>query len=331
MPAAKNGNHIDITGDGNTLQSVYEDIADPSYFSSGGANNANSTYGASGCYCFHHHTNADCFFRVQNGGTLTIGRENDQHWHEEYHASTNRSTSFDLRFYVNAGGTLNVYGRSVINLKVGNVRGQYNYFYGRTNISGSATNKSNRPIIKNMYRNYWREGQNNDTFTNDIWFIKNCTFGPPEANGDYMFYFDLFSKWRDHTWENIQLSGSSGKFGYGLYTVYPIAGYENIIFKNIHFLNMYQYCAYSQCSTGWYKNCTFDDCDSWRVMSYRASQTWSPDRYDYGYSDPPKLSQNLGMYLEDCVFCDSGTTQNTLYATYGGSILLKGCDIRTTE
>jgi len=126
MPAAKSGNNIVITGTGNTLESVYADIADDNFIS----NPASGVYYVNG-------NSVSRYLYINNGGELTIGSSSNPTEYQELsfvNGAANRT-----RFYIQQGGTLWQWGNSVVDMagSAGAFYGQYVYLTGKCTVSGN--------------------------------------------------------------------------------------------------------------------------------------------------------------------------------------------------
>ena len=142
MSAVKYGNHIYITGIGNTLQTVCDDIADTAWI---------ERTGSVGDYTFTVKGIGSTVkaFRVRRGGELTMGNPDDYSFSEHLvFAPTSNDRS---RFYIDSGGALFVYGNVEI---VGSNNSYYTYFrwYGKNYWRG---NDTYRPLLTLVRRIYW--------------------------------------------------------------------------------------------------------------------------------------------------------------------------------
>ena len=319
MSATKSGNHIVVTGSGNTLASITSDIGDTSFIEK--TSTSPDIYTMKG--------NVARYLYINNGGILTIGDPDDY--------SKNETLAFDQsvtqlnRLYVNAGGHLKMYGDTVLNFTShATNRAYYSYLYGAITVQGNDTYK---PIWQNYRRLYFYEGQNNDTYSNDIWAFDNMIFGGADAANEYCLYFNSIGKVRNHSFTNItwdKTAGGRSNQMYCLYSPYGMNGFENITFNNLNFANVGNYPIYmNNANSQEYSSCTFGTTTSWKVYvlgTYKSDPTQRQG--SYGYLSSEYYAQDF-VYIHDSVF-DSTGTAGVIYVNQGGTLLLKDNEFQHT-
>ncbi len=310
MSATKSGNHIYITGSGNTLASITADIADTTFIEK--TSTSPDIYTVKG--------NVARYLRIRSGGTLTIGDPEDYSKNETLAFSS--SVANNNRFYVDTGGRLEQYGDTMIDFMTGTQRSYYTYIYGALHIRGNDTYK---PVWQNYQRIYFYEQQNNDTYANDVWDIDKMIVGSACTANYYSFYLGAFGKVRNHIFKNITWDKTYGKGNqmYALRLPYDVRGIRNITFENLDFNDVGNYPLYSSARVH-LKGCTFGTTGSWKVLSYGMGFPVSGDTYrDYGYHGEHEDGQNF-MYLEDCTF-ENQNNKNCLLIQYNSVVLCKDC------
>jgi len=319
MPAAKSGNHIYVTGSGNTLASITTDINDAAFIEKTGT--SPDIYTLKG--------NVARYLYVRPGGELTIGDPEDY--------SMNETLAFDQsvtqlnRLYVNQGGHLKQYGNTVIDFVTHPTnRAYYSYIYGAMTIQGDDTYK---PIWQNYRRIYFYENQNNDTYKNDIWNFDKMIFAGADAANEYAIYFQGMGKVRAHNFTNItwdKTAGGRGNQMYPLYVPYGINGFENIVFNNLNFVDVGSYPIYmNNAGSQEYSNCIFGTGTSWKTYilgTYRNDPTQR--YYSYDYLSPEVFGQDF-VYIHDSVY-DSTGTAGVVFVSQGGTLLLKDVEFQHT-
>ena len=183
MVAVKSGNHIYVTGTGNTLASITADINDTTFIEK--TSSSPDVYTVKG--------NVARYLRIRNGGTLTIGDSADYSKNETL--AFNSIVANYCRFYVDAGGRLEQYGDTTIDWMTGAQRSYYWYVYGALYVRGDDTYT---PVWQNYQRIYFYEQQNNNTYVNDIWDIDGLIIGSACTANYYALYFNAFGNIRFH-------------------------------------------------------------------------------------------------------------------------------------
>jgi len=309
MPATKSGNDIYITGSGNTLESVASDIDDTNFCEWDSVDTL-TIYG-----------NVLRYIRIRNGGELIIGDPLDYSVQENMNFES--SVANNLRFIVDAGGSLKQYGNTKIDFMTGSQRSYYTYFYGAVYVRG---NTSFKPIWQNYQRIYFLEQQNNDTYSNDIFDIDGLIIGGACTVNYYALYFNAFGKIRNHIFKNITFDKSygSGNAMYAMRFAQDYIGIRNITFDNINFHNVGNYPLYSSGARVHFKNTTFGTTTSWKLLMYGTGKANSSDLYrDYTYNTEHVAGQNF-LYLENCTF-QNLNNKACLLASYNATILVKDC------
>ena len=311
MTASKVGNYIYVNGTGNTLASIASDINDTSFCSYDSATRTLTIEGGTTRY-----------FRIRNGGVLTIGDSTDYSVSETL--NFNGTSNYQIRFYVDAGGALYQYGNTTIDMMVGAGIPYYTYIYGKIYIDGNTTYK---PVWKNYMRFYFVEGQNNNTYTNDVWYMNNVIIGSSCTANYYAFYFNSMGKVRNHTFKNLTFDKTYGR-GMAMYAMrfpYHYNGMRNMTFENINFHNVGNYPIYSGGAGVHLKGITFGTTTSWKCLVYGSyNHNGDVSQGTYGIGVEHRAGQRF-MYLEDATFTNNNS-QNHLLCQYGGSVLCKDCD-----
>jgi len=318
MSAAKSGNHIVVTGTGNTLASITSDIADTTFIEK--TSTSPDVYTIKGDVARYLYINA--------GGELTIGDPEDY--------SVNETLAFDQsvtqlnRLYVQAGGALLMYGDTVIDFDTHATNlSYYTYFRGKIVIQGDDTYK---PVLQNYNRFYFYESENNDTYTDDIWTFDKMIFGSACTTNYYAFYFQGMGKVRNHSFTNITFDKSYGRGNamYPIYIPYGINGFENITFNNINFADVGNYPVYlNNASSQEFSYCTFGTTTSWKVYIIGTYKNDSTQRYySYNYLSTEAYAQDF-VYIHNCTF-DSTGTSGVINVSVGGTLLLKDNEFQHT-
>lgn len=312
MTAAKSGNHIYISGSGNTLASITSDIADITFIEK--TSTAPDIYTVKG--------GVARYLRIRNGGTLTIGDPADYSKNETLAFSNNVANQ--LRFYVDAGGTLLQYGDTTIDFMTGTQRMYYAMLYGKIDVLGNDTYK---PVWQNYHRLYFYEQQNNDTYSNDIWHFEKMIIGSACTANYYAFYFPAsMGKFRSHIFKDILFDKSYGRglTMYALRIVLDGWGIGKTIFENLDFHDVGNYPLYTNYGRVKLKNCTFGTTTSWKCY---IAGTGYPDTSvavsAYGYNDEHQFGQQ-------CTFLEGATFENTGYIYVAlirqATVLFKDCE-----
>ena len=311
MSAAKSGNHIYVSGSGNTLASITTDIADTTFIEKTAS--SPDIYTVKG--------NVARYLRIRNGGTLTIGDPLD--YTDDESLEFENDAVDRTRFYVDTGGTLLMYGATKIDFSTSAFRPYYTYFYGKADILGDGTNN---PTLQNYRRLYFYENQNNDTYSSDVWHFEDMTIGSSFTLNDYAMYFNVIGKVRSHIFKDILFDKTHGN-GVGFYAMrlpYDIRGLRNITFENLDFNNVGNYPVYTTGARPHFKGCTFGTTTSWKMLTYGCGTANGSDTYgDYGYHGEHNDGQHF-IYLEDATF-ENLANQNCLLAQYGSVVLCKDC------
>ena len=318
MTASKSGNHIVVTGTGNTLASITSDINDTSFIEKTGT--APDVYTVKG--------NVDRYLYINNTGVLTIGDPED--------FSKNETLQFDQsvasknRLYINAGGHLKMYGDTTIDFSShATNRAYYTYLYGAVTVQGNDTYK---PVWQNYRRLYLYESQNNNTYTGDVWTFDNMIFGSADLINEYCLYVQGMGKVRPHSFTNITWDKSYGRnlAMYPLYVPYGINGFEAVTFENINFANVGNYSVYlNNASSQEFGHCVFGTATSWKVYVVGCYRNDSTQRYySYDYLSPEVYGQDF-VWIHNSTF-DSTGTAGVVYVHHGGTLLLSDCEFQHT-
>jgi len=319
MSAAKSGNHIVVTGTGNTLASITSDIADTTFIEK--TSTSPDIYTIKG--------NVARYLYVNATGVLTIGNPADY--------SVNETLVFDQsgaannnRLYVNAGGHLKQYGDTKIDFSTHATNtSYYSYIYGALTIDGNDTYK---PVWQNYNRIYFYEQQNNNTYTSDIWTINKMIFGSSYAANLYAIYIAALGKVRAHSFTNITWDKSYGR-GYAMYPIYIPVGFngaENMTFSGLDFYDCGNYpIQMNNASSIQYIGCTFETTTAQKVYVIGTNfPDTSQTLGSYGYVTAESYAQNF-VFLNGCTFGVEAATTGIL-ASQGGVILCKDCDWEQT-
>ncbi len=312
MTAVKSGNHIYVSGSGNTLASITSDIADTTFIEKTGT--SPDVYTVKG--------GVARYLRIRNGGTLTIGDSADYSKNETLAFSNNVAN--EIRFYVDAGGELLQYGDTTIDFFTGTQRIYYVYLYGKVTVLGNDTYK---PVWQNYQRIYLYENQNNDTYTNDVWHFEKMIIGSAAVANYFAFYFYSLGKVRNHIFKDILFDKTYGK-GLTMYAIrisYPFRGMRNVTFENLDFNNVGNYPVYSTGGgTFKLKGCTFGTTTSWKMIIYGMGAADGKNTLrTYGYDNEHDFGQQF-IYLEDCTF-ENLNNKNCMLVQYGPQVVCKDC------
>ncbi len=308
MPATKNGNHIYITGLGNTLASVASDINDSAFCDFVGGEFR--WYG----------TSANVrYFRIRNGGELTVGNGEK--------LMANNATNDDTRFYVDPGGHLILEPGSTLDLAETGVgaRPYFTYFYGRVTAIGTAANPI---LIQNFRRLHMYETQNNNNFDNDIWHFEHCTIGGCSTANNYAFYFSVNGKHRSHIFRNLTFDDTLGRgqdtFGFAFGTG-GNGGYEKMTFENITFNSIER--AYYNIGGAPIKvtNNSFNASNTtYHTFNYGAMVVNHRQTFrSFGSHEPKPYGQVFAMF-DNCTYADANNVSKHISA-YGSIVLFKNC------
>lgn len=311
MSAAKSGNHIYVSGSGNTLSSITTDIGDTTFIEKTAS--SPDIYTVKG--------NVARYLRIRNGGTLTIGDPED-YTNDETLEFENLAAD-RTRFYVDTGGTLLQYGDTTLNFSKGTARPYYSYIYGKVDCLGDGTNN---PVWKNYRRIYMYENQNNDTYSDDVWHFEEMTVGSGYTANDYAFYLNSLGKVRNHIFKSITFDKSVGN-NVNMYCFsipYGMRGAANITIEDIDFENTGNYPLYIQGGGIYVKDCTFGSTTSWKIYQLRQ---FHPDPSntvrDYGYQNEHFFGQQFTL-LDGCTF-ENLPNDNIVYLNMGAVMAFKDC------
>ena len=308
MSAAKSGNHIYVSGTGNTLASVAADINDPAFCSWNATTNV---------FTFNGNTSTR-YFRVRAGGTLTIsGGEKF-----EMDATANNKT----RLYVDHGGTFIMNDDCILDGQSGNGYTYYWYWYGRVIIMGDGTNN---PIIMN-YRRVYRYHTTNSNFPNDILRMENCTIGGAFVNNSYFLYLTAVARALEITLKNVtiddRLGVSHAKDTYFFALTYGGAGYEdNITVENCQGIDSERFFNNTGCYPVYCKNNSWGRTHSTTGMTHYGIPNL--DRRlrwrDYATNDGKPYGQIFPFHDGDTWETTANTT--AVSVAYGGLCLFRDC------
>ena len=325
MPATKSGNHIYITGSGNTLQTVCDDIADVAWI---------ERTGVLGAYVFTMKGSAAArYFRIRNGGTLTIGDPADYSFNEILQLTPTASNRD--RFYVDTGGALLVYGNVQITISTNNFY-IYCYWYGKNYWRG---NDTYRPKLTKVYRIYWYWNTATSSYLlTDIWDWEHVDCEDAwSASSGYWFYFNDIRSCPDHIFKDVVFDAKPG----------ATTG---------------QYRGYAAIYTAWNRGCTqhkilFEDCTvkhfMYGIMNYYGgvrlkncliteNRYWG--YYDYGHDYPVRYGHSKHLevtgvqgqvfeIVDGCTFTanywSSGSTRDA-YCGGGALPLYKDCTFNSS-
>lgn len=246
MSASKSGSYIVVNGLGNTLSSVAADINDAAFFSevSAGVFELN-------CTAVHRR------LYVADGGELIIGDPNDFSVSETLQ-NNQGGVYYRGQIYASRGGSLKVYGNSVLNLSLGNNRHQYNYWDGEWLMIGDATYKPlliGHRLSQNIIRDYAEGDPDKDRIH---W--ENMIIGSADTAGGNILRFNASERPANHVFRNITFDPSYGTGGNDSNLFYwecPHVGYESMVVENLTFVNGGRYCPFHPVNAmGYYKGIT---------------------------------------------------------------------------
>ena len=276
-------------------------------------------------YYFMDSGNASYYLTIKSGATLTLGSSNSVGLNFRFSSLANDR----LRLTISDGGTLNIYSPTFIDVSYGHTNSYRGYFfiYGNINISGTiAPSTSRYPQITHAYSLYLIEDLSNNIYNNITWKFTNCVFSNMIGNG---IYINHMFKYRGNLFlTNVLFSGASstsfvGQTFYLMYSDYT--NFENFKINNCRFYNIRTNCIQT-ISFGEIYNCTFDTrlSDNYGIWSQygRAPINYSPYNYTYINDKLLKGTQNLGIYIHDNIFCNSGTNQSCVASVHGSVCLL---------
>ena len=330
MPAEKSGNHIYITGVGNNLDSIVSNINDPDFIYQDRTNHA-----VVNC------SSVNRYLSIREGGELNVGgipQSFDGAGYGGYALEFKTSTSTDGygRLEVTRGGTLNVYGDSVIDLGSGSRRSDFSYIHGKMYVTGS---DSYKPVIQNAYQIRFYETINNDTYNNDIWTWNNVILGSSFLAGGTTLAFFSMGQVRNHSFTNLLFDKTYGRNQNcrALSYTYSHPSYGNMTMENwtVRYGGGGGYYKIIGPAGGILKNFSVGkDTTDWSVAFSGPQQ-----KYVGTYNEPVRGSEDQDTntvfgqsfaLLDGWTFESSSSSTSDMLARYGTSITIKDCTFQNT-
>ena len=309
MPAVKSGNHIYITGTGNTPASVAADINDTDF----------CDYDAVTQTLNVNNLLINRYFRVRSTGVFTL---NDG---DRLLFTTN--TNNRGRFYVDANGTFIMNDGSILDGLGGTGYPYYWYWYGRIVIMGNGTDN---PLLQN-FRRIYRYNTTNSNYPNDTLRIENVTVGSCSVNNNYFIYCSAIARSLSMVFKNIifndRLASSDGDDTYFIHFAQGASkgALGNILIENCTGVEGERFIN----NTGGYpihsKNNTWGvSHTSYPVLHYGSCDGEARYRYREYDSTDGKLLGQLFSYHEGDEWLDVGNASKVL-VSYGATVLFKDC------
>ncbi len=321
MTAAKSGNHIYVSGTGNTLASVTADIADTTFIEDMGS----GVYRVKG--------NVARYLEIRSGGELIIGDEGDYSVYErlEFENLADGRTYFR----VDHGSKFTMVGNTELDFSISSYRPNYARFQGHIDILGDGTNN---PLIAHPYRIYmqdWDTNADNGTFDDDRTHLNNVTLASAFNNDYYFFNFDTTTFMQNHRFENIlcdrTLSSRNIQRTRYFYANGTHLGMERVVFDNINFNDVGYACLNYGTNMQWV-NCTYGTSYSWKLYEYyhRPMGVSMQSRYDEtGIYTGENYGQAFSFY-DNCTFKDLNS-KNVAIIARSAAVLFRDCDWENTS
>jgi hypothetical protein len=320
MTAVKNGANIFVEGTGNTLASVYTDIADPLYFD----NPSTNLYQLVGNRRLY----------VRPGGELTIGNSGDFSFAEtlEFDPTSNGGAGFT----VNHGGAFYIYGASTLDMST-TAFYTTSYVYGKIRVEGDATY---RPLFDHSGRILYNwESTTPAHAATDTWYWEHVDV-QRQVGTPFSFYMLSMidgpeQYFKDIDFDAVPGGGPTSYAGsYGLY-VNPeiVAGAESRVhFSDCTFqhYNSYGIGLFGSAPFSFVR-CTVQYNRLWGLLVQ--GNSWVPQllRHELASVIPVGMVGQSFPYFEDCVFTSNyGNTRDVLLNP-GCIVAFKGCTFNSAS
>jgi len=317
MTAAKNSNHIQISGTGNTLASVTSDIADTTFIEKTGT--SPDVYTVKG--------NVGRQFRIMNGGELTIGDPLD--------FTNDETLAFDplansrTTFYCYGNGQLYQYGATTIDFSSNaTYYPQYAYLYGGIHVEGDGTNN---PVWKNFRRMYLRNYDANNTYDKETYFYE-MTIGSNYSANQYGFFVDFFRRVYSIHFENVTFDISVGTKNVNTHFFYFTGVFpsQKMVLKGLDFVDAGIPIQNVRGTPLLFEDCTFSETSGWNASFIcNAHPDTCATYYSDGENDTDTYGQVYSM-MDNCDF-ENYANKNGIHIQYGACVVFRDCDWQATS